>query len=363
MYVSRFLMVVSVIIFLMSWVGFKFPELFIHGRRSAGLTKAIGEEASKKVAKYVGVPLGFLMAAAFMGVGIYHESMIQNAEKGDAAAQYTLAGYFYRGEIQAKDFETAVSWYLRAAQNGHPEAGAFIDAFIENPRNVVGENEDAFAGYLLLAEANLPEAQWRLGECYRKGFGTAKDETAAFTWYTAAAQSGYESAFGILGYCYAHGLGTQKNIEEAIRWYEQSAAKGSALSQANLGILYLKHFSGDWHRMREARNLFRKASLKNETNGQASYGMGYMILNGIGGKADPTMAFVWFSMATDRGSKDGRQMRDSIARKMTAAQLKWARETIQELNAHHFKTKGKSVTVTGPVKTNTVVRVVRPEEN
>jgi len=136
----------------------------------------------------------------------------------------------------------------------------------------------------------------------------------------------------MLGYCYANGIGTEKNIEEAIRWYELSADQGSAYSQTNLGLLYLNHFRDDAHRMREAKKLFKKASLKNDTDGMACYCMGYMILHGIETTKDPALAFVWFSLAADRGSVDGRQMRGSIGDKLTPAQLKWAQEFKDDLD-------------------------------
>ena len=210
MYFSRFLLGVAAFLFLVSWMGFVFPGLFLYGRRSAALTRKIGEQTSKKVAKFVGVPIVFLAAVALLFIGIDQEIVIQKAQNGNADAQYRLATHFYKGDFQAKKFESAISWYWRAAGNGHAKAKAFIETFLKDYRTVISDEKEAFSGYRTLADAGVPAAQFHLAECYHRGMGIPQDDNMAFGWYEKAAKSGHPNTSCMLGLCYSGGVGTKK---------------------------------------------------------------------------------------------------------------------------------------------------------
>lgn len=49
-------------------------------------------------------------------------TVINNAEKGDAQAQYLLGSTYEAGRLVPKDQMEAVKWYRKAAEQNHPEA-------------------------------------------------------------------------------------------------------------------------------------------------------------------------------------------------------------------------------------------------
>jgi len=72
------------------------------------------------------------------------------AEKGNAEAQYELAGFYHYGYVSSADFKTARFWYERAAKQGNPDA-------------MIG-----------------------LAAMERAGLGASPDEKRAFVWVTIA---------------------------------------------------------------------------------------------------------------------------------------------------------------------------------
>lgn len=87
----------------------------------------------------------------------------------EAAEQYTLGERYYHGdEGVAANFTMAVSWYRKAAEQGHAEA------------------------------------QYSLGHCYYTGRGVGHDKKRAVKWYQKAAEQGHEDAQFALGRHFFH---------------------------------------------------------------------------------------------------------------------------------------------------------------
>ena len=86
------------------------------------------------------------------------EDLIFKAEQGDAEAQFALGEYYYRAaEDGVQDYEQAVYWYSKAAEQGHASA------------------------------------QYNLGACYDNGEGVPMDNQKAVYWYRKAAEQVYAS--------------------------------------------------------------------------------------------------------------------------------------------------------------------------
>ncbi|MBQ2152767.1 MAG: protein kinase [Clostridia bacterium] len=86
------------------------------------------------------------------------QSLIRNAEQGDADAQCNLGNRYYNGEGVERDYRKAVYWYTKAAEQG----------------NAV--------------------AQCGLCICFYFGSGIEKDLSSAVYWYEKAAAQGQEEA-------------------------------------------------------------------------------------------------------------------------------------------------------------------------
>jgi len=98
-------------------------------------------------------------------------TLLGNANKGDAAAQFNLGVMYDEGDGVPEDDAEAVKWYRKAADQG------------------------------------LAEAQSNLGLMYANGKGVPEDDAEAVKWYREAADQGLAGAQTNLGLMYANGRG------------------------------------------------------------------------------------------------------------------------------------------------------------
>jgi len=91
---------------------------------------------------------------------------------------------------------------------------------------------DIARNYLLpLAETGNSEAQFRIGNLYRNGYGFNKDFTQAVDWYRKAAISGHAKAQTYFAMNLELGRGITKDLDEASKWYRRSANQGDPDAQ------------------------------------------------------------------------------------------------------------------------------------
>ncbi len=76
-----------------------------------------------------------------------------------------------------------------------------------------------------LAEQGNAEAQFNLGNMYRKGLGVPQDYAEAVKWYRKAAEQGYAEAQFNLGSMYYHGYGVPQDYAQAHMWYKLATSK------------------------------------------------------------------------------------------------------------------------------------------
>jgi predicted aspartyl protease len=134
-----------------------------------------------------------------------------------------------------------------------------------------------------LADQGNAVAQNSLGVMYAKGQGVPPNDAVAVSWYRKAADQGNATAQYNLGAMYEKGRGVQQYLLMAIIWYQKAADQGYAASQYNLGVMY------------------------------ANGGQGIL--------QDYVSAYMWFDLAAAAGYKDAASARDTVATKMTQAQI------------------------------------------
>ena len=111
------------------------------------------------------------------------------AGKGDAESQYemglelSLSSYQWQKEKESRE---AVSWFRKAAEQGHAKA----------------ENQ--------------------LGECYRDGHGVEPDLSEAVRWFEKAAEQNNPEALFNLGFLYYAGNGVRRDWEKARELFERA---------------------------------------------------------------------------------------------------------------------------------------------
>ena len=106
------------------------------------------------------------------------------------------------GEGVPQDYAEAVTWYRKAAEQGHSIA------------------------------------QYRLGFMYFEGQGVPRDHVEAAKWLRKAADQGLAVAQYTLGIMYVEGEGVPQDYAQALRWLRKAAEQGNADAQYNLGVTY-----------------------------------------------------------------------------------------------------------------------------
>ncbi len=108
------------------------------------------------------------------------------------------------------------------------------------------------------------------------------DYATALLIFRQLADQGDANAQVMLGGMYAEGQGVAQDYAEALHWFRKAAEQGTAHAQNNLGVMYSK---------------------------------------GWGVAQDYVQARLWFNLAAANGNDLGRKNRDSLAKKMTPAQI------------------------------------------
>lgn len=127
--------------------------------------------------------------------------LLEQANGGAATAQFDVARRYAAGQGVAKDDAQALTWFKKAAAQGHTKA------------------------------------EVSLGSIYAHGFGVPADFVESIRWYRLAAAKGDTTAQYNLGLDYAHAHGVELNQHQAARWFRKAADQGHARAQFNLGEL------------------------------------------------------------------------------------------------------------------------------
>ena len=106
-----------------------------------------------------------------------------------------------------------------------------------------------------------------------------------------AAEQGDAFAQFSLGARYANGRGVPQDDGEAVRWFRLAAEQGNALAQLSLGAMYA---------------------------------------DGRGVPQDDVAAHMWANLAAAQGNENARELRDSLAERMSAGQIAAAQRAARE---------------------------------
>ncbi len=107
----------------------------------------------------------------------------QQAEAGDAQAQFQLAESYYRGEGTARNYAQALKWYRTAAENGHAKAQYQMGYLHQHgPAMVDKDDSKAFEWYLKAAKQGHVSAQTKVSLMYQRGKGVARNPAQARKW-------------------------------------------------------------------------------------------------------------------------------------------------------------------------------------
>jgi TPR repeat protein len=145
-----------------------------------------------------------------------NKELQDKAEQGDLESQIALA----RHSINEGNFEEAVKWYRKAADQNDPEAQNDLGALHVFGLGVPQDFAEATRLFRLAAEQGYGQAQYSLGLRYALGQSVEQDYVEAAKWFGLAAQQGVADAQLSLGRRYAHGEGLTQDYTEAYAWYK-----------------------------------------------------------------------------------------------------------------------------------------------
>ena len=263
-------------------------------------------------------------------------ALLQQADGGNAEAQYVLAERYKRGvggaekngaraahyyELSAgqdypqamfglgmcyltgfgkeRDFEQGIMWVRRAANRGVVDAMLILGScYEEGGFGLPKDGRQAAYWYGKAAEQGNADGQNSLGRCYIMGIGVEKDTVMAVEYYRKSAEQGYAIAQYNLGGCYEKGAGVAKDLVKAVEWIRKSAEQGYAPAQYSLGLCYENGIVVEKN-LAQAIEWYRKAA--EQGHAPAQYALGRCLENGIGVKKDLAQAVEWYRKAAEQG--------------------------------------------------------------
>ena len=152
----------------------------------------------------------------------------EQADVGDATAQYTLAMYLLGGVLGFPDYGEIVDLLTRSAEQGNGDALYELGVCYMNGEGVRNDSRKTEALWKQAAALGNVDAMVALGGAYRGGKGIPENLDASFAMYKAAADAGCAAGYLHTGICYFNGSGVEANIEKAIEYVRTAEQMGSS---------------------------------------------------------------------------------------------------------------------------------------
>ena len=152
-----------------------------------------------------------------------------SAAEGDPQSQFAMGALYAEGDTVAgvaPDYAQALSWYRKAADQGHAAAQFNLGIFYASGQAVPRDMAEVARWWQLAAMQGHVEAQFNLGLLYAQGNGVDIDLREAAKWWEMAAKQGYAAAQFNLGVMYVKGQGVSEDPTEAVRLWQLSARQG-----------------------------------------------------------------------------------------------------------------------------------------
>jgi len=245
----------------------------------------------------------------------------KKAKAGDAASQYKLGLYYYKGMIVGKDIGRAIKWLDLAHKQGYLKASYTLGELHDRYSNDQQGRITAFRYFKVAADGGLVDGQVDLGVMYYLGRGTDRDYNEALAMFIKASKQRSHRAEYYIGIIYELGRGVEQNYMKALRWYEISAISGNKLAAYNAG---LSHYQGRGTSvsMTEALKYYKISAELGYRDAQFRLGNMYYLGEGTDRKLED--AFVWLMVAQLNGHKVARLAFRLVMKKMTVDQVQAA---------------------------------------
>ena len=142
--------------------------------------------------------------------------------------------------LATEDYEQALHWYEKAAEQGHVKAQFICGKMYDDGEGTATNREKALYWYEKAAEQGDAKAQLEVGKHYL----FEMDMEKSFYWCQKAAEQGDADAQYIIGLHYAFGEGVAKDNHSAVRWFRAAAEQGNENAKVLAGLMEKKEISG-----------------------------------------------------------------------------------------------------------------------
>jgi TPR repeat protein len=243
------------------------------------------------------------------------QSLMEKANEGDANAQYSLGEIYYK----TKDYDQAIKWYLRSAEQGNPFAqvnlgGMYEMGLVQEKKKIVvapglpeieidqktSNHQQSFEWYKKAAEQGYSVGQYHYGLMFFHGYGTEKDPNQAIKWFMKASEQGYCPALCILGEIYEEGKVVPQDYKEAVKWFIKAVEQECPYCNEDIKSMY-KEGKCELQYYEKVLKLIKKKADQGDESAQ--YELAGMYFNGdVLIPQDYTKAINWYLKLAE---KDG----------------------------------------------------------
>ena len=236
------------------------------------------------------------------GVSVNYEEAVQwflkAAEQGDDYSQGSLGYLYAKGLGVEQSDEEAVQWFLKAAEQGEKYAQGNLGWHYAEGLGVEQSHEEAVQWFLKAAEQGDAYSQGHLGWHYGKGMGVEQSDEEAIKWILKGVEQGDAYSQSLLGWHYGKGIGVEQSDEEAVQWFLKAAEQGEKYAQGNLGWHYAEGL-GVEQSYEESFKWFLKGAEQGDAYSQGR--LGYSYESGSGVEVDYKNALKWYLKAAEQG--------------------------------------------------------------
>ncbi|MBX3509185.1 MAG: SEL1-like repeat protein [Parvibaculum sp.] len=197
-------------------------------------------------------------------------TLMDAANRGDAAAQYEVGERYANGNGVAQDMAEAAKWFERSANQGLAAAQYRLAAQYEKGRGVKQDDRLAREWYEKAAKGGNVKAMHNLAVIHAEGRGTAQDFKTAAGWFAQAADYGLGDSQYNLAILNERGLGIPKNQVEAYKWLDIAARGGDQGAAAKRDALATELSAEDLARAKVASGTWRAKAPEPVANGDLS---------------------------------------------------------------------------------------------
>lgn len=247
---------------------------------------------------------GVLLFALFFSFALPAQNLLLKAKSGSAEAQYELATQYYKGIGQLQNYNSAFSWYKRAADKDHLASCYALAQMYEQGLGCTQNERLAFNYYMQAAENGHFASQLRVAKMFDEGIGVVDNPARAYLWYRVCAERDEVYACRRIGDFYFNGIVVEKDLGEAKHWYEKAVSQNDEDAMQKLAYILVigQSVAPNYER---ASELCAEPLKKNLP--VAQYVKAYLAENGFHDRKDPAKAAELYTKSAAQGFEPAKE--------------------------------------------------------